>query len=362
MSNDGQSPVSVPDRPQTPPATGSPARSAPRWKQVAILAARALAVLVLVCSIAWASAAIWFDGPHARWLAAILAAALPLACIAAFAYFKRFRISLPIGFGLFAVVLVWWFTLAPRNDRAWQPDVAHPARAAFVGNTVTIQNIRNFEYRSNDDFTEHWESRTFNLSQVVGLDLFLSFWGPTMIAHTIASWEFSDGRHLAISIETRKEVGEEYSAIGGFFRQFEIYYVVADERDLIGLRAAHRGEHIYLYRMNATPDVARAVLVDYLETINSLAARPQWYNALTDNCTTAIRYHFSRIGTVRSFSWKLLLNGYLDELLYERGQIDTSVPFDELKRRSDITDRARAAAADPDFSRRIRTAAPASQP
>ena len=119
----------------------------------------------------------------------------------------------------------------------------------FTDRRVTIQNVRNFKYRSETDYDQRWETRTYNLDQIRGVDLFLSFWGPTQIAHTIVSWEFDDGQHLAISIETRKAKGESYSALRGFFRQYELYYVVADERDLVGLRTNYRGEQVYLYRI-----------------------------------------------------------------------------------------------------------------
>lgn len=307
---------------------------------------------------AWSSAALWFDGPSNRWLAGTLAGAFALACAALFWRLRRFRIASLSVAGLVAVVLLWWLWIPPRNDRPWQPDVAQPAWAEFSGNQVTLHNVRNFDYRSNDEFTPNWETRAYNLDQVQGFDLFICFWGPRWIAHTIASWEFADGRHLAISIETRKERGEQYSAIRGFFRQFELYYVVADERDVVGLRAAHRGEQVYLYRVRLTPAEARAVLVDYLALVNSLARTPRWYNALTYNCTTAIRQHFSHVGDVRSLHWKILLNGYLDELLYDRHRLATDRPFAELKRASDVTDRARAAAADPAFSARIRVGLP----
>ncbi len=179
-----------------------------------------------------------------------------------------------------------------------------------------------------------------------------------MIAHTIASWEFADGSHLAISIETRKEVGEQYSAVLGFFRQFELYYVVADERDVIGVRTNHRGEDVYLYRLKTPPPVARAILADYLKTVDRLATHPKWYNALTHNCTTTIRRHAQHVAPQNPFNWKILVNGYIDELGYERGTIDTSLPFEELKRRSDITQNGIEAGDDPDFSRRIREGLP----
>jgi hypothetical protein len=251
-------------------------------------------------------------------------------------------------------VALWWSSIPPSNSRDWTPDVARTARATFDGSHVTIQNVRNFNYRSENDYDQRWETRTYDLDRIQGLDLFISFWGPTEIAHTIVSWDFDDGQHLAISIETRKEKGESYSALRGFFRQYELYYVVADERDLVGLRTNHRGEQVYLYRIRVPSAQARALLVDYLDEVNSLADHPEWYNALTQNCTTTIRGHTQHIGAAGSFDWRLLANGHLDELLYERGQIDNSLPFAEIKLRADITDKAKAADDSPDFSAKIR--------
>jgi len=220
---------------------------------------------------------------------------------------------------------------------------------------VTIENIRNFDYRSETDFTEHWETRTYDLSKIQGLDIFLSYWGSPMIAHTIMSWDFGDGRPLAISIETRKEVGEEYSAVLGFFRQFELYYVVADERDVVRVRTNYRGEDVKVYRIQVSPKFARALLVDYLEKIDLLAEHPRWYNAFTHNCTTQIQNHVDSIATGNPFDWRIIVNGYIDELGYERGNLDTSLPFEELRQRANITERAKAADQASDFSTRIRT-------
>jgi hypothetical protein len=225
---------------------------------------------------------------------------------------------------------------------------------------VTIENVRNFKYRSESDFDQRWETRTYNLDRIRGVDLFLSFWGPTQIAHTIASWEFDDGQHLAISIETRKERGESYSALRGFFHQYELYYVVADERDLVGLRTNYREEQVFLYRIRLPASQARALLFDYLYEINRLAKYPQWYNALTQNCTTTIRGHAQNVGVGGRLDWRLLANGRLDQLLYERGQIDTELPFAELRVRSNITERAKLAGNSPDFSARVRDGLPGS--
>ncbi|MGH7429700.1 MAG: DUF4105 domain-containing protein, partial [Candidatus Methylomirabilaceae bacterium] len=203
-----------------------------------------------------------------------------------------------------------------------------------------------------------WEDRTYDLARLRGLDLFLSFWGPTLIAHTIMSWEFDDGQHLAVSIETRREQGEPYSALRGFFRQYELYYVVADERDLVRLRTNYRGERVYLYRLRGTPELARALLLAYVDEVNRLATRPKWYNAFTHNCTTAIRFHVQQVGIRNPWNWRILTNGKADELLYLRGTIHTGLPFAELRAKSDITTKAQAADHDPAFSRRIRAGLP----
>ena len=318
-----------------------------------VLPTLVVAVVVIVSAL-WACAALWFDGP----VSGLLAAGFAAAAGGLFGWVRPARIALLCFAGLMVLVIAWWFAIEPSNDRDWLPEVAHSPTASVEGNLVTIRNVRNFDYRSETDFDERWEERTYDLSRLRGVDLFLSYWGSPWIAHTIVSWEFDDGQHLAVSIETRKERGEAYSAVLGFFRQFELYYVFADERDLVGLRTHHRGEDVYLYRLQTPVETARAVLLDYLEEANRLAARPRWYNALTHNCTTAIRYHMKNIAAENPWDWRILVNGRIDELGYERGSIDTSLPFEELRARSNISERALAAASAPNFSQRIREGLP----
>jgi len=307
---------------------------------------------------AWSVAAVWIDGPHSRILAAALGVVVAGAALLLLLLVRPWWWGGAAAVVPFAIVLGWWLSLAPSNTRNWQPDVARLPSAAIDGNRVVIHNLRNFSYPSPTTVVERWEKRTFDLDQIVGFDMFLSTWGARGIAHTISSWEFSDGQHLAISIETRKEKGEEYSAVLGFFRQFELYYVVADERDVIGVRAGPRQEILHLYRIKGTPAFARALLLDYLREVNELAQKPMWYNALTHNCTTMIRHHVDQIAPGFPFDWRILANGYLDELGYERGQVNTSLPMAELRRRSDITARARAAVERSDFSAVIRAGLP----
>ena len=318
-----------------------------------------LSVIVLV-SVTWGALALWLDGPSSRVLAGTMAAGLVLVSIALAALIRPFLRGLVAALVPVVAVALWWASIAPSNTRDWTPDVARTARAAFHGSSVTIQNVRNFRYRSESDYDQRWETRTYNLDRIRGVDLFLSFWGPTQIAHTIVSWEFDDGQYLAISIETRKEKGESYSALRGFFRQYELYYVVADERDLVGLRTNYRGEQVYLYRIRVPASQARALLVDYLNEVNRLADHPRWYNALTQNCTTTIRGHAQNAGAGGRLDWRLFANGHVDQLLYERGQINTDLPFRSLRARSNITEKAKAAGDAPDFSTRIRQGLPES--
>jgi Domain of unknown function (DUF4105) len=322
-----------------------------------LIATVALSVIVLA-SITWGSLALWFDGPSSRVLAGTLCGVMSFTSLLLATRIRPLLRGLIAALVPVVLVALWWASIPPSNSRNWMPDVSRIAQAGFHDSSVTIRNVRNFKYRSESDYDPRWEMRTYNLDGVRGVDLFLSFWGPTQIAHTIVSWDFDDGQHLAISIETRKEVGESYSALRGFFRQFELYYVVADERDLIGVRAKYRGEQVYLYRIRASAAQARALLVDYLNEVNHLTAQPRWYNALTQNCTTTIRDHAQNAGARGSLDWRLLANGHLDELLYERNQIYTRLPFDTLRARSDITERAKAAGDAPDFSARIRQGLP----
>jgi hypothetical protein len=324
---------------------------------VRVIATLMLSVIV-AAAVAWAAMAIWIDGPHWRVIAAPMAAGLVVVCVVLAALVRPLLRGLVVALFPVIIVALWWTAIPASNSRDWAPDVARTARASFNGSHVTIENVRNFKYRSETDYDQRWETRTYDLDRIEGVDLFLSFWGPTEIAHTIMSWDFGDGRHLAISIETRRQKGESYSAIRGFFRQYELYYVVADERDLIGLRTNYRGEQVYLYRLRASAAQARALLVDYLDEVNQLADHPEWYNALTQNCTTTIRGHVQNVGAGGSLDWRMLANGHLDELLYERGQIDTSIPLEDLRARSNITEKAKAADDAPDFSARIREGLP----
>jgi hypothetical protein len=315
-----------------------------------------LAWLAAFVSAIWAFGALYFDFPRTGALPAILFVIILLAAI----IFVRGKLwKLAIIFAAFALVALWWLSLKPSNDRAWQPDVAETAWAEINGDEVTVHNVRNCDYRTETDFTTHWETRTVRLSQITGMDLAIMYWGSPWMAHPIVSFRFADALPICFSIETRKTIGQEYSAVRGLYRQYTLIYIVADERDSIRVRSKYRhGEDVYLYRTLASPAQARVRFLEYVAAINSLRDHPRWYNAITTNCTTNIRTQRPTSQRV-PWDWRMLVNGKADEMLYERHVIVTGgLPFSELKQRSLINQRARDADKDPDFSRLIREELP----
>jgi len=312
----------------------------------------------------WAVLMLHYSNLTPAWLrdvAAALYAALAVALVL-LALSNRRRRSLAIAtfVGIWAALVLWFRIIPPSNTRDWQPDVARAPRARIDGDRATIENVRNFAYRSETDFDVRWETRVYDLNRLDGYDLLFVYWGSPAIAHTMVSFRFRDEgeaggyRFLPVSIEARKERSESYSAIAGFFRQYELYYVVGDERDLIGLRTNHRGEDVYLYRTVADAKRARALLLDYMKTVNELSSKPRWYNALTDNCTNGILFHVEALGGNVPYTWEILLSGYSDRYAYEAGSFGSTLGFDALKSRSRINDAARGQDRSAGFSWMVR--------
>jgi hypothetical protein len=311
-----------------------------------------LAWLVAIGCALWAFGALHYDFPVGK---IGVAWAFAVGVLAAFAFLRGAKRKLGAIFAAFTLVLIWWLTLKPSNERNWQPDVAQTGWAEINGDEVTLHNVRNCDYRTESDYTPRWETRSVRLSQLTGVDMVINYWGSPWMAHPIVSFQFADALPLCFSIETRKEVGESYSAIGGLYRQYELIYTVADERDVVRLRTNFRqGEEAYLYRMTLPIERVRERFLEYLRSLNALRDRPRWYNAVTTNCTTTIRAQHPSNERI-PWDWRILLNGKGDELMYERHTISTAgLPFAELKQRALINAAAKAANDAPDFSRRIR--------
>jgi len=316
-----------------------------------------LRVLVQVMIVAWATLAIYYSNLPWPWLRYVLAAVFAAFTIFAFFLSGRRWTSLT-AIALFLGVVAWWVSIPPSHDRPWRPEVAVMPRAVIEGDHVRITGVRNFEYQSRNDFTVRYEERELQLSHLTGLDFYVSYWSEGPVAHTFVSFIFDNASPLCVSIETRPEVGEGFDPIGSLFKQFELIYVVGEEHDLVGVRTNHRHEIVYLYHLKTSADNARRLLLIYLARINELADRPEWYHLLTNSCTINIIRYANAAGREGRFDFRHLLNGLIDSYLYHSGRVDTTLPYEELRRRSLINDAAQAANDAADFSERIRLSLP----
>ena len=306
---------------------------------------------------AWASFAIFYS--NLPWPELRLALALGFAGFATWAFWlshqRRAQVALAV---LFLGVVAWWITIQPSHDRPWRPEVAVMPRAFIDGDRVRLTGVRDFDYRNPDDFTVRYEEREVRLSHLIGLDFYVSYWSEGLVGHTFLSFIFDNALPLSISIETRPEMGEGFDPLASLFKQYELIYVVGDERDLVRVRTNYRRETVYLYRLNTSAENARRLLLIYLGRINELADRPEFYHLFSNNCTLNIVRYANAAGREGRFDIRHLFNGLIDSYLYHSGRLDTTLPFAELRRRSLINEAAQAADGVPNFSQRIRASLP----
>jgi Domain of unknown function (DUF4105) len=244
----------------------------------------------------------------------------------------------------------------PSNDRDWVPEHQVLARADIRGDQVHIHNVRNAEFFSYRDCVVDYYDKTYDLTKLKTVDfIMVPFNENRAIAHTFLSFGFEGGDYLGISVEVRLEKGESYDPAIGLFNQFELIYVVADERDLIRVRTEYRNVDVLLYRTTATPEMARKLFLDVMQRVNQLHDQPEFYDTFSNNCTTNIVRHINTLVPNRvPYDYRVLLPGYADSLAYELGLIDNSIPFSEARRRARINDLALRYKDDPHFSQRIR--------
>ena len=299
-----------------------------------------------------------FPGPEwIRGTAAGIFVLLGLGTVAAL--FTRRRAPALAVFALaFAGMLLWWSTITPPEGGDWQPDVARQATGKFNGEIFTLSDVRDFDWRSEDDFTARWGPRSYDLSKLKTLDLFLAYWAGPKMAHLIMSFGFEGGEYLAWSVEVRREKGSDFSPVADAFRSHTIIYLATTERDSIRLRTNIRGEDVRLYRLNTPPDRARPLLLEYVAEANAIAERPRFFNSIISNCATSVFKLVRAAGGTYPLDWRLIINGFLPRYLYDQGAVDTSIPLDELIERAKISEQARAAGDALDFSRLIRVGVP----
>lgn len=327
----------------------------PAWLRVIRVMALSLGWVAIAVLSLWSIAALYIDTriPTARIPLAIVFAAAMITIVIT----QRSPIAPFLCFCCCCVVLKWWFNLQPSAHADWSPDVARTAWITIDGDRVTIHNLRNCDYQTETSYTNCWTDRTVHLSQLNGVDFFLVTWGPRWIAHPIVSFQFGDNDHIAFSIEARYKVGQSYSAILGFFRQYELIFVAADERDVIRLRTNYRrAEEVFMYRTNLSPGAALRIFLSYVDYLNQLRDQPEWYNALTRNCTTTLDRQISaKVPNPQARNYQVILNGSLDRLLYARGRLVTGgLSFEDLREREHINNAANAAEHSADFSAMIR--------
>jgi hypothetical protein len=355
----------------------SPSSGSPLWLSCAYAGLLLLLGLVLC---AWGCGALWFQGPGAPWLRIASMVLWCLAVVAAGlvgAWHARPGLTLLAWALGLAVLLAWWQQIRPSNTRVWASDVAQLLQAQPLpagphgGPMIRLDHVRNFAWRSDDDHDVRWESRSYDLARLRSVDLGVSYWMGPAIAHTLVSFGFDDGEQLVFSIEIRKERGEQFDALAGFFRRYELALVAADERDILAVRTNVRAEQLYLYRVAMPQEAMRELFLAYVEEAQALREAPRFYNTLTTNCTTLVWELARRVGAQLPLDWRLLASGYLPEYLYGLGVLAPGHELSRLRQLGDITERAqrwRPAPGDDeramrhDFSRAIRQGIPAITP
>ena len=325
-------------------------------------AARMLGLLllwiVLLGMMTWATLAVALANISLNPPRYAVAGLLVLLTIVGMILVRRRRFVWRVPLFAFAVVLIWYLSLGASNQRDWRVEQSRTARGDIKGDQLTLHDVRNFDYGPGDEQIPKWEDRTYDLRHLRSVDLILCYWGSPDVAHVITSFGFDDGRYLAASIEVRREKGEPQSSLRSLFREYELIYVFGDERDLLRLRTNYRKEDLYLYRTKLSPAQSRAVLLSYVHHANALAARAEWYNTITTNCATGALPHARAAGAPGQWSLDIFLSGRAARQGYRNRLLDTSLPFEELQRRSLINLAAISAERAADFSQRIRAGLP----
>ncbi|MBB3657848.1 hypothetical protein FHX15_003090 [Rhizobium sp. BK650] len=322
-----------------------------------------LAFLLTLAS-AWATLALWYRLPapeFVRFIVAGLFALLGLSSIGAIC--TRWRFKAVVGFvAILLAVVIWWNTIEPPRNGPWAADVARQVTGTFDGDVLTLTNVRAFAWSSGTEAKQQWITRSYDMSKLRTLDLFMSYWAGPEIGHVIFSFGFDNGEQLAWSVEVRRSEEGAFSPLADLFKSNPLVIVAAEEKDVVGVRSNFRGEDVQVYRLNASPDQARALLREYVTDANALAETPQFYNSLTSNCTTTVLRMMRVVGSAAPLDWRLIINGYLPDYAYDQGALNTSVPLEVLKTASHIAERARRDGLSPDFSKEIRVGVPSAVP
>ncbi len=318
-----------------------------------------LASLLIVMPAAWGAIALWYQVPGQGFKILIVLLWATIGVVALACLWQGRAVWGLSAFALsLAALLLWWHRIPPSNERIWADDVARLATGSVDGNRVTLHNVRNFDWRSDADYTPRWETRGYDLNRLESVDMIMSYWRGPAIAHMLISFGFDDGSHVVFSVEIRREKGEAFSEIGGFFKQFELSIIAADEDDIIRVRTNIRGEDDYLYRVQMPRAAMRSLFISYVEQANGLVAAPRFYNTVTVNCTTLVYHMMKRIVGRLPFDYRVVFTGYLPGYVYRVGGLDARFPLKVLRELGHITERAKLSDRSSSFSADIRKGIP----
>jgi hypothetical protein len=315
----------------------------------------------LVCLLAlWGACCLGYQVPGGRPVKGVAVTLWVIFALAMFVALWQGRIAVGVmGFAVaFLGLLLWWQRITPSNDRVWADDVAQMTTGEVEGNRVVLHNVRNFDWRSNTDYTQRWETRQFDLDRLDSVDMILSYWSMQAIAHVLVSFGFNDGSHVVFSVEIRREKSESFSEVGGLFKEFELSVIACDERDVVRVRTNVRGEDDYLYRIRMPLADMRSLFLAYVGYANGLVRTPRFYNTITVNCTTLVYHMMKRIVGHLPLDDRLLFSGYLAGYVYKVGGLDMRYSLQELRALGHITDRARKSDRSATFSADIREGVP----
>lgn len=324
----------------------------------------AAAILCTCLLAAWGLLALWFQVPRRPLLRRVVVILWLLFSSGVVVVLSRGLIAVgTMSFGLvFAVLVTWWWRIPPSNDRDWADEVARMTTGVVDADRITLHNVRNFDWRTPTDYTQRWETRSYDLRRLNSLDMILSYWSMPAIAHVLVSFGFDDGAHVVFSVEIRREKTESFSEIGGFFKEFELSIIAGDERDVIRLRTNIRGDDDYLYRIRMPLANVRSLFLSYVSAANELSRSPRFYNTITANCTTIVYQMTKRIVGRLPLDYRLLFSGLLPAYVYEVGGLDTRYSLQELRARGRITERAKESDRRTTFSADIREGVPPVEP
>lgn len=324
------------------------------------IAALTMATALIGGSAVWGAFALWYQMPGgtvSKTSSVVAWVAFGIGVLVV-AWHGRFTMGFIVFAAAFAALLVCWAQLRPTNDHIWADDVARLTHGTVEGDRVTLHEVRNFDWRTGTDYTQRWETRSYDLHRLRSADMIMSYWRGPAIAHMLVSFGFDDGSYVVFSVEVRRQKTQEFSEIGGFFKEFQLSVVAADERDVIRVRTNVRGEDVYLYRLQLPAAAMRSLFLGYVGEANSLVHTPRFYNTVTVNCTTLVYHMMKRIVGRLPLDYRLLFSGYLPGYVYGVGGLDRRYSLDQLRRGGRITERARQADRSDTFSADIRRSVP----